>query len=119
MLPPTLPPHVTEGSTRFPHPAGPAAPGVYSAVRVSEPGAGPGAVFGRSSQLPGPAGPRDHVAMTMTAPPLFRRLAAEAVGTAALAAVVVGSGIRATALSPDPGVRFLANVTASALAWWY
>jgi glycerol uptake facilitator-like aquaporin len=54
--------------------------------------------------------------MTMIAPPLFRRLAAEAVGTAALAAVVVGSGIRATALSPDPGVRFLANVTASALA---
>ncbi|MFC9325218.1 aquaporin [Kitasatospora sp. NPDC057015] len=54
--------------------------------------------------------------MTMIAPPLHRRLAAEAVGTAALAAVVVGSGIRATALSPDLGVRFLANVTASALA---
>ncbi|MER7751009.1 MIP/aquaporin family protein [Kitasatospora sp. NPDC097643] len=49
-------------------------------------------------------------------PPLLRRLAAEAVGTAALAAVVVGSGIRASALSADGGVRFLANVGASALA---
>ncbi|MFF2042969.1 aquaporin [Kitasatospora sp. NPDC058170] len=54
--------------------------------------------------------------MTTTSPPLIRRLAAEAVGTAALAAVVVGSGIRASALSPDGGVRFLANVGASALA---
>ncbi|MCX5211883.1 aquaporin [Kitasatospora sp. NBC_00240] len=54
--------------------------------------------------------------MTLTAPPLLRRLAAEAVGTAALAAVVVGSGIRAGALSRDAGVQLLANVTASALA---
>ncbi|MEU6234284.1 aquaporin [Kitasatospora sp. NPDC047058] len=55
----------------------------------------------------------------MTTPPsphLVRRLAAEAAGTTALAAVVVGSGIRAAALSPDGGVRFLANVGASALA---
>ncbi|MEU1420005.1 aquaporin [Kitasatospora sp. NPDC005751] len=54
--------------------------------------------------------------MTTTAAPLVRRLAAEAVGTAALAAVVVGSGIHAAALSQDGGVRFLANVGASALA---
>ncbi|MEU1503667.1 aquaporin [Kitasatospora sp. NPDC005748] len=54
--------------------------------------------------------------MTTTAAPLIRRLAAEAVGTAALAAVVVGSGIQAAALSQDGGVRFLANVGASALA---
>ncbi|MFI6444938.1 aquaporin [Kitasatospora sp. NPDC050543] len=53
--------------------------------------------------------------MTTTPPPLARRLAAEAVGTAVLAAVVVGSGIQATGLSHDGGVRFLANVAASAL----
>ncbi len=85
-------------------------------VRVSERGAVDGAVIGRTGQLSRPAGARDHVAMTMTLPSLPRRLAAEAVGTAALAAVVVGSGIRATALSEDGGVRFLANVSASALA---
>ncbi|MFC8448443.1 aquaporin [Kitasatospora sp. NPDC057223] len=54
--------------------------------------------------------------MTTTAPSLPRRLAAEAVGTALLAAVVVGSGIRAAGLSQDGGVRFLANATASAAA---
>ncbi|MGV9266500.1 aquaporin [Kitasatospora sp. NPDC003701] len=54
--------------------------------------------------------------MTTTAAPLVRRLAAEAVGTAALAAVVVGAGIQAAALSQDGGVRFLADVGASALA---
>ncbi|XCM84048.1 aquaporin [Kitasatospora sp. HUAS MG31] len=48
--------------------------------------------------------------------PLPRRLAAEAVGTAVLAAVLVGSGIRATGLSQDGGVRLLANVLASVLA---
>ncbi|MFD0277210.1 aquaporin [Kitasatospora sp. NPDC127111] len=54
--------------------------------------------------------------MTTVSPHLVRRLAAEAVGTTALAAVVVGSGIQAAALSPDGGIRFLANVGASALA---
>ncbi|WP_395295287.1 aquaporin [Kitasatospora hibisci] len=54
--------------------------------------------------------------MTTISPPLRRRLAAEAVGTAALAAVVVGSGVRAAALTEDGGVRFLANVGASAIA---
>ncbi|MET9398845.1 aquaporin [Kitasatospora sp. NPDC002965] len=53
---------------------------------------------------------------TRPAPPLRRRLAAEAVGTAVLAAVVVGSGFRADALTADAGVRFLANVGASAAA---
>ncbi|MFD8720693.1 aquaporin [Streptomyces sp. NPDC059629] len=41
--------------------------------------------------------------------PLGRRTAAEAVGTAALVAVVVGSGIQATELSHDVGVQLLAN----------
>lgn len=48
-------------------------------------------------------------------PGLLRRAAAELVGTAALVAVVVGSGIQATALSQDVGVRLLANSLASAL----
>ncbi|MFI6848447.1 aquaporin [Kitasatospora sp. NBC_00085] len=54
--------------------------------------------------------------MTTTPAPLVRRLAAEAAGTTALAAVVVGSGIQAAALSSDGAVRFLANVGASAFA---
>ena len=45
--------------------------------------------------------------------PLARRVAAEAVGTAALVAVVVGSGIQATELSADVGVRLLANSLAT------
>ncbi|WP_137989431.1 aquaporin [Streptomyces vilmorinianum] len=52
--------------------------------------------------------------MRMT-PSLARRAAAELVGTAALVAVVVGSGIQAVALSQDTGVRLLANSLASAL----
>lgn len=50
------------------------------------------------------------------APSLRRRLAAEAVGTAVLAAVVVGSGFQADALTTDAALRFLANVGASAAA---
>ncbi|MFJ3584913.1 aquaporin [Streptomyces sp. NPDC090127] len=56
--------------------------------------------------------------MRMSSPPppgLLRRAAAELVGTAALVAVVVGSGIQATALSRDVGVQLLANSLASAL----
>lgn len=50
----------------------------------------------------------------MTAPaPLVRRAAAEAVGTCALVAVVVGSGIQATALTHDVGLRLLANCLAT------
>ncbi|MFB7372142.1 aquaporin [Streptomyces sp. NPDC056222] len=48
-------------------------------------------------------------------PGLPRRAVAELVGTAALMAVVVGSGIQAAALSQDVGVRLLANSLASAL----
>ncbi|MES4909065.1 MULTISPECIES: MIP/aquaporin family protein [unclassified Streptomyces] len=47
--------------------------------------------------------------------PLARRAAAELVGTAALVAVVVGSGIQATELSRDVGVQLLANSTATVL----
>lgn len=42
-----------------------------------------------------------------------RRVAAEFVGTAALVAVVVGSGIQATELSRDVGVQLLANSLAT------
>ncbi|MER8186670.1 aquaporin [Kitasatospora sp. NPDC094015] len=52
----------------------------------------------------------------MMTTPLSRRLAAEAFGTAVLATVLVGSGIRAAGLSGDGGVQLLANVLASALA---
>ncbi|GAA3148581.1 aquaporin [Nonomuraea roseoviolacea] len=47
--------------------------------------------------------------------PLGRRMAAEAVGTALLVAVVVGSGIQAERLSPDGGVALLANSLATVL----
>lgn len=46
-------------------------------------------------------------------PSLGRRAAAEAVGTAVLVAVVVGSGIQAVELSPDVGVQLLANSLAT------
>ncbi|MEU4152650.1 MIP/aquaporin family protein [Streptomyces sp. NPDC026659] len=45
--------------------------------------------------------------------PLARRAAAEFVGTGALVAVVVGSGIQATELSRDVGVQLLANSLAT------
>ncbi|MBY8881174.1 aquaporin [Actinacidiphila acidipaludis] len=45
--------------------------------------------------------------------PLSRRAAAEFVGTAALVAVVVGSGIQAASLSHDIGVQLLANALAT------
>ncbi|MFC1437069.1 MIP/aquaporin family protein [Streptacidiphilus sp. N1-10] len=45
--------------------------------------------------------------------PLFRKVAAELVGTAALVAVVVGSGIQATELTRDVGLQLLANSTAT------
>ncbi|MEV0611735.1 aquaporin [Nonomuraea sp. NPDC050404] len=44
---------------------------------------------------------------------LTRRALAELVGTAALVTVVVGSGIMAAELSPDAGVRLLANSLAT------
>ena len=45
---------------------------------------------------------------------LPRRAAAEAVGTMLLVTAVVGSGIAAERLSPDPGVRLLVNAFATA-----
>ncbi|MER7755473.1 MIP/aquaporin family protein [Kitasatospora sp. NPDC097643] len=45
--------------------------------------------------------------------PLGRRAAVELVGTGALVAVVVGSGIQATKLSQDVGVQLLANSLAT------
>ncbi len=46
---------------------------------------------------------------------LGRRATAEALGTGALVAVVVGSGIFAQRLSVDPGIQLLENSTATAL----
>lgn len=48
-------------------------------------------------------------------PGLPRRAAAEAIGTAALVTAVVGSGIKADALTPDAGTALLANSLASAI----
>ena len=45
--------------------------------------------------------------------PLANRVAAELVGTAALVAVVVGSGIQATELTRDVGLQLLANSLAT------
>jgi glycerol uptake facilitator-like aquaporin len=47
-------------------------------------------------------------------PPLARRLLAEYLGSALLAAVVVGSGIAAERLSRDAGLRLLENAAATA-----
>ncbi|MBL1086846.1 aquaporin family protein [Streptomyces actinomycinicus] len=50
----------------------------------------------------------------MTAPaPLVRRAVVEGLGTAALVAVVVGSGIQATELTHDVGTQLLANSLAT------
>ncbi|MFF2652627.1 aquaporin [Streptomyces sp. NPDC058045] len=50
----------------------------------------------------------------MSAPaPLMRRAAVEGLGTAALVAVVVGSGIQATELTHDVGTQLLANSLAT------
>ncbi|MFB8281398.1 aquaporin [Nocardia colli] len=52
--------------------------------------------------------------MNPTTPPLTRRLTAEALGSATLVAVVVGSGIAAQQLSPnDTGLQLLENSTAT------
>jgi glycerol uptake facilitator-like aquaporin len=45
--------------------------------------------------------------------PLWRKAAAELVGTAALVAIVVGSGIQATGLTDDIALQLLANSTAT------
>lgn len=46
---------------------------------------------------------------------MARRTAAEFIGSAALAAIVVGSGIAATRLSDDVGIQLLINALATAL----
>lgn len=54
-------------------------------------------------------------AAVVPSPPLPRRLLAELLGTALLVTVVVGSGIAATNLSTDVGLRLLENSTATVL----
>lgn len=51
--------------------------------------------------------------ITQPGPPI-RRLASEALGSAALTAVVVGSGIAATTLTTDVGLQLLINAIATA-----
>jgi len=51
----------------------------------------------------------------VTTEPLLRRLAAEFLGSAFLATIVVGSGIAATSLSADGGIQLLINAAATAL----
>ncbi|MFD9209509.1 aquaporin [Streptomyces sioyaensis] len=57
--------------------------------------------------------PGSQPAAGASAPPLVARAAAELVGTAALVAVVVGSGIQATELTRDVGLQLLANSIAT------
>ena len=45
-------------------------------------------------------------------PPLVRRLLAEYLGSALLAALVIGSGVAAQQLSSDPGLQLLENAAA-------
>ncbi|MEC4575090.1 MIP/aquaporin family protein [Streptomyces virginiae] len=70
-----------------------AAPAAGSAIAADAPQPAPGATPPRA--------------------PLVARAAAELVGTAALVAVVVGSGIQATQLTDDVAVQLLANSTAT------
>ncbi|WP_030294894.1 aquaporin [Streptomyces katrae] len=57
--------------------------------------------------------PRPAPGATPPRAPLIARATAELVGTAALVAVVVGSGIQATELTQDVGLQLLANSTAT------
>jgi glycerol uptake facilitator-like aquaporin len=52
---------------------------------------------------------------TPVRPPLARRVAAELLGTAALVAIGVGSGIQATGLTQDAGLQLLVSCTATVL----
>ncbi|WP_240139717.1 aquaporin [Streptomyces sp. MUM 178J] len=60
-----------------------------------------------------PAPPQPAAGTDPARAPLAARAAAEFTGTAALVAVVVGSGIQATRLSQDVGLQLLANSTAT------
>ncbi|MFF3059910.1 aquaporin [Streptomyces sp. NPDC057909] len=57
--------------------------------------------------------PRPAPGATPPRTPLLARAAAELVGTAALVAIVVGSGIQATQLTDDVALQLLANSTAT------
>jgi len=58
-------------------------------------------------------GSDEPLAIEPPAVPLLNRVAAELVGTAALVAIVVGSGIQATELTQDVGLQLLANSLAT------
>lgn len=59
---------------------------------------------------------KPHASATTAVAPLSRRLLAEFIGTGLLVAVVVGSGIAASRLSPDDiGIQLLQNSTATVL----
>ncbi|MGW7129359.1 aquaporin [Streptomyces bobili] len=74
-----------------------------------------------AAEAPGPTEPASSAesatAVVVPPPPqvspLIARAAAELIGTAALVAVVVGSGIQATDLTKDVGLQLLANSTAT------
>ncbi|MFB7373683.1 aquaporin [Streptomyces sp. NPDC056222] len=74
-------------------------------MTATEPAASDAIAAGTSPQpAPGATPPRT---------PLAARAAAELVGTAALVAIVVGSGIQATDLTDDVALQLLANSTAT------
>ncbi|MCX5301261.1 MIP/aquaporin family protein [Streptomyces sp. NPDC002812] len=78
-------------------------------MSVTEPvGTAPAAVTAIPADAPRPA-----PGANPPASPLVARAAAELVGTAALVAVVVGSGIQATKLTQDVALQLLANSTAT------
>ncbi|MDX2393622.1 aquaporin family protein [Streptomyces sp. DK15] len=78
-------------------------------MSVTEPvGTAPAAASGIAADAPQPA-----PGATPPQTPLIARAAAELVGTAALVAVVVGSGIQATELTQDVALQLLANSTAT------
>ncbi|MFD8734168.1 aquaporin [Streptomyces sp. NPDC059618] len=67
-----------------------------------------------SAPAPDPSVPQPAPGATPPqAPPLIARVAAELIGTAALVAIVVGSGVQATELTKDVGLQLLANSTAT------
>ncbi|WP_433887463.1 aquaporin [Streptomyces sp. CA-111067] len=71
------------------------------------------AVPDASTPAPRPAEQAPAPGATPPPAPLTARAAAELLGTAALVAVVVGSGIQATELTKDVGLQLLANSTAT------
>ncbi|MCH0563008.1 aquaporin [Streptomyces sp. MUM 2J] len=72
------------------------------------------AVPAQAAPVPGESAPAAAARGAVASrPPLVARVAAELVGTAALVAVVVGSGIQATELTRDVGLQLLANSTAT------